>query len=100
MKLLESELSKNGFTYKLVERNEFKAIYSQWDGGRIVGFEVFKVKKQKATTLILSGNTIYLEAKETYPNNEDFGKRAWAYKTLAQAVKKYHEISKSEAKNG
>ena len=77
MKVLENELRKNGFDYKLVERDENCAIYEQFDKDYddtvyTVAFEVFIIKKTKDT--VIAENKIM--GGEVFPGNEDFGSTA------------------------
>ena len=100
MKTLEKEIRKNGFDYKLVERNETCAIYEQInndDGEKYtVAFEVFKIKITKDATIC--GNQLI--GGEVFPGNEDFGKTAFSFGTfgnrenaLKKSYKKYEELS-------
>ena len=68
-------------TAKLIKRTDKKAIYYRWDGV----YEVFRIKIEKAC--VLFGN--FLSRREHYPNNEDFGAIAWAYKDKDLAMERY-----------
>ena len=95
---------KNGYKYCLVKRNEKVAIYEQLverdiNGvpGSIVGYEVFQVVVGKAFTLVQKygkkkGEKYFYPAAEKFPGNEDFGKTAWSYCTLAMAEKKFESL--------
>lgn len=89
MKTLQPTHIKNGFTYKLHQRNEHAAIYSQWDGDRFVSYEVGRVKVSKGGSV--GGNEI--EAGEVFWSNEDFGVIAWTIRDMARAMAKFHECS-------
>ena len=87
VKKLNNEIRKNGFTYRLVERTETKAIYAQDD----FAFEVFKIKLGRPHPL--SDEDIKnFDKIERFPNDEAFGKIAWTYRTLEDARKKYAMI--------
>jgi hypothetical protein len=100
MKILPSEISKNGYVYRLVERDHKRAIYSQSIGSKIYAYEVFIVKNQKASSQKIGEQWIYRENSELFPNNEAFGKWAWTYPKLSQAKAKFYELkNRKEVKN-
>lgn len=70
-------LTYNGYDYRLVELKDNVAVFEQLDGGITVGFEVFLV------------GTFF-----RFPRDEDFGKTAWAYKTLDDALNKVGRLKK------
>ena len=74
-----------GLTAKLVERTKNKAIYLRSDDV----YEVFKIKIAPAG---MSQREQFYPEREIYPNNEDFGKTAWTYRTLDKAKRKYDKI--------
>ena len=85
IKKLSAEVKKNGFIYKLIERNENKCLYAQTKNNEINGYEVFKIKISK-------DRFAYDALYEPFPYNEEFGKRAWYYQHLNNAMKKYNTI--------
>jgi hypothetical protein len=87
IKKLNNEIKKNGYLYRLVERTETKALYAQED----YGFEVFKVKLSKPHPKAENDLKLY-DKVEIFPNDEDFGKIAWSYKSLDEAQKRYARI--------
>lgn len=98
LEILPKELRKNGFDYKLVKRENNKCIYSQGRGDNVIGYEVFRTKimphkermiKMKNTMGTKNDTDALKEFKESFPNDEEFGKRAWNYKTLESATKCY-----------
>ena len=90
MKTLKTELRKSGFTYVQMQRNEFKAMYSQYcpDAKRIIAYEVFLI--QSHTGYTIAG--VYIEPSESYPSNERFGITAWSIRTLSRATEKYNNL--------
>jgi hypothetical protein len=96
IKKLPENIRKNGFDYRLVKRNDERAIYSQHAGlGQIISYEVFKIKlgdqhKAKERWAKLKNEPFnpddYEKSYEKFPTNEDFGKTAWTYPTLEQAM--------------
>lgn len=94
MKTLATNIRKNGYDYKLIQRTSRAAIYSQSEQGKIIAYEVGMVKSSKGGEI--QGNVI--EAGESFWGNEDFGRIAWTKNTLEQAIEKYNEINARPAK--
>jgi len=88
MNVLDNEIRKNGFNYKLLKRTEKFAMYSQWDGDKLIGYEIFKIKIQPAKTVL---NKDFPE-KERFPNNEAFGYWAWQARSRSRAEEIYLQI--------
>jgi len=98
--------SKNGYAYRQIKRNDKAAIYEQsvenevnGEIGTVVGHEVFRIQISKPCSLVQKhgkkkGQVYNYPAGERFPGNEDFGKWAWAYTTLDQAMVKFNELSK------
>lgn len=88
MKTLPTEFSKNGFNYKLIERNSVAAIYSQSSEGRINGYEVIKVKVFPEREVM--GKKV--EAGEYYPGSEKWGTDAYTCGTLERALYRFNQF--------
>lgn len=88
MKELELEIRKGGFLYKQMLRTDNVALYSQWDGGRIVCYEVFRIKIQKER----KWKSKTFPRKEVYPRNDDFGYSAWAPSSYERAESIYNRL--------
>lgn len=90
MRKLSTTVSKNGFDYKQVDRNDFKAIYSQHTkDGILIGHEVFIIKVGKEAEIF---GTIVPE-REKFPSDNDFGVTAWSVgKDLGAAMSRYNSI--------
>lgn len=96
---LNLEIRKNGFTYRQVKRTNKKFMYAQYQTGRdIIAYEVFynklgNMRKAKERWAKLQDREFdpsnYEEFYEVFPSDEEFGKRAWTYKTLEQAEKAF-----------
>ncbi len=80
MKQLNSEIRKNGFTYKQVAKTDKGYIYCQIMNNKIIAYEVFEHKENKLY------NTV------SFPGNEAFGLWAWTYRTLDEAKNKLQTI--------
>lgn len=95
LRKLPEKLKKNGFEYRLVKRNESRAIYSQHTRlGQIVAYEVFDIKlgdlrRAKKRWADLRKENFnpeeFEEFYERFPSDEDFGKTAWTYPILELA---------------
>jgi hypothetical protein len=90
MKKLQEEYSKNGYHYKLVRRDDKKALYSQSYDNIMVGYEVFKIRIQRARFSQIIGT--YIPAHERFPSDSDFGRSAWVFIDLYDALIRYDNI--------
>ena len=101
---LAKEVKKNGYLYTMIDRTKNAAIYKQTPDkdpdDTSTAYEVFQITITKAYSLTAKPTKtkktdlhVYnYPASEKFPGNEDFGKTAWAYNTLASAMKKFVEI--------
>ena len=78
---LPEKIKKNGFSYIQVHRGKKSAIYSQWSGKTLIGYEVMIIRTRPKRCI----NGKWLEAQERFPVDEDFGYYAWIYKTKQRA---------------
>lgn len=100
MKVLETEITKSGFTYRQIRRQGNVAIYSQHLKGRSgkpLAYEVVVIKQHGEYTL----GGVVIPAGESYPGNELFGKLGWSYSSLMKdsyqiAVDKFSQVVQSE----
>lgn len=90
IKPLPEILRKNGFTYFLVQRSPQKAIYRQTYENVPIAFEVFSIRVRGIQFSHILNKS--LPPAERFPSNEDFGRTAWSYRTLEDAMRKYEEI--------
>jgi len=88
MKQLDNTIIKNGFTYELVKRNSYKAIYKQLLDGEFISYEIFFIKVLKPS--ICFGKDLGL--REKFPSNEDFGYTAWSTRDYNRACEIYNNI--------
>jgi len=113
MNILESQLSKNGFIYNLIQRetlqdNKSVAIYSQHTKDQptteVIAYEVFIIPLRKKD--VMTPTKILLPAGEVYPGNEYFGsfaKSIYASNDPQQALNRaqqYFEQFKTHIVNG
>ena len=79
---------KNAHDYVQVCRGEKACIYSQWYDGKRFGYEVILIREKPGRYV----NGIWLEAREKFPSNEDFGYYAWAYTSRQRAEEKFNVL--------
>lgn len=92
MNQLPIVLRKNGFTYTQVLRDKRSCIYEQMVDEKLKFYEVFVVQVKPDRNLF--GH--FYPGSEVFPSNENFGKTAWTYRTLQEAMEKLNELSKTE----
>lgn len=90
LKKLPVTFKKNGYDFEQLDRGEQKAIYSATFGGRVVAFEVIKIRIRKEQTNLFTGNLD--PPTEIYPGNEQFGKTGWFISTREKAYEKYNSL--------
>lgn len=81
-------LKYHGFDYTQIYRGGRSCLYRQSYEEKTIGFEVFVIKIQPETLLY---GKLY-KAHELWPKDNDFGKTAWTYFTLEDALRKYKAI--------
>ena len=88
MKKLDNVILKKGFVYELICRDNNKAIYSQSFQGKIISYEVFKIKVVKES--VIFGKTV--EEHEKFPSDNDFGITAWSCRSIDKARNIYDSL--------
>lgn len=76
----------HGYRYTLVCRGLRSCLYRQMLGKETVGFEIFIIRVWNEKTI----NGIFRPIHEIWPGDETFGKTAWSYFTIEEAVKKFN----------
>jgi len=95
-KMLEPEIKKNGFMYKLVKRGEKTLMYAQHilEGGEVnpnpCAWEVFV---SKISTPKIAFKKQY-EAYEMFPGNGVFGSWAWSCQNTERAEERFQNLEK------
>lgn len=91
MRPLKTNYRKNSYDFNLIEREGDVAIYEQIEpeSGKKIGYEVFEVLKNKARTI--AGRDI--EATESCPNNEQWGKFGYTVYDFLDAKEKQGILS-------
>lgn len=90
MKSLPDQYNKNGYIFRLHERINDVAIYSQYDpdSERLIAYEVFRVKMN--TGKFINGKP--LQDKESIPGNEQWGKTGFTCYDLTSAKQKLQQL--------
>lgn len=80
--------NKNGKTYEQLHRSEQLALYRHaLPTGHVTGYEVHRIQRHEGRTI----GDVQLPPAEYLPGDEDFGTKAWAYKTLSAATAKLEQ---------
>jgi len=90
MKTLPLTLRKNGFEYTQLLRGQRSCLYEQRVAPELVAYEVFLIKIKPER--IIQGKVI--EAKETFPHDEGFGRWAWSFGNYEKALWRFLELEK------
>ncbi len=90
MKELSKEFKKHGYLYKLVERTDKKAIYSQYYNNIPIAYEVIKIRIRPAKYNQFLKRQ--MEEREVYPCDEDWGTLARTVKTWEKALERFDKI--------
>ena len=80
---LPKKIKRYGFEYELMISDQNKAIYIQYFEGKRIGYEVCMLKEKSRNS------------SKLYPKNEDFGKKAWAFRTEKAAFDFYYNLAPS-----
>lgn len=84
---LPLKLKKNGFDYIQVRRGAKACIYAQWLKNELIAYEVFLIRIKPGRWV----KEIWLEEREKFPRDEDFGPYAKAVRTLGKALQWYEQ---------
>lgn len=74
-------IKRYGFEYVLITKDQQKALYAQYVDGKAIAYEVLMIKNQKNISL------------NTYPKHEDFGHKAWSFRTEQAAMEFYEQLT-------
>jgi len=95
MRKLEENTKINSFEAKLIKRCAPAVIYELSSGEYIYGYEVHKVRKKPARIVkFVDGRVVEYPEREVLASNEEFGRYAWSYTKLENALRKYDELKK------
>ena len=76
------------FRHELMKRTEpgvpngkaiYKVFLTEGKGTHCVGYEMFWIKVQQPTSMVMGGKEVNLVHKELTPGNNTFGMTAWSY---------------------
>ena len=88
MKTIPNEYRKNGTSYNLITRSEFKAIYSQSINDKVTGYEVVRIRRHKKDVKI-QNKLVFSAGDERLPSNEDWGSHGFTYTSKSKALEKF-----------
>ena len=89
---LPQNTRKNSHDYIQVCRGEKACIYSQWFDGERFGYEVILIREKSGRYV----KGIWLEAREKFPSNEDFGPYAKAVSSWDKAKEWFDKAEKEK----
>lgn len=93
MKQLDPIIKKGDFNYKLIKRNNFKAIYSQYLENKLIAYEIFYIPKHNGFKMFDKE----IEPSEYFPKDEYFGKTVWSLQPcLGKALERYEQLNETE----
>jgi hypothetical protein len=87
---LKDKVTKNGYTFIIVQRTEKKALYAEYCENVLIGWAVFRNKVLRAQPYPIHKKS--LDAYEKFPVNSDFEKTAWVFQYNDVVLSKYHEL--------
>lgn len=82
---LPQKTRKNGYNYVQVLRGTKCAIYSQWYEENLIGYEVMLIRTRPERFV----KGFFLETREAFAGNEDFGSTAWSCKSWEKAMQTF-----------
>ena len=85
-------IRKNGYSYTQVCRGQRSCIYAQHVTPTLTRFEVFLITIAPEKTI----NGTFIESRERFPKNEDFGVTAWTYWDKDNAKKRFRRLEDGE----
>lgn len=88
MERLKTFFTKNGYTYRQIDRTEHAAIYQQSTGKETYGYEVIEIEVLEPGERF---GKMYPE-RENYPPSEKWGTLGWTVGTIERANQLMQEI--------
>lgn len=83
--------TKHGCLFTLIEQGPRALLYEQKFDDKIIGYEVHKIRLRKYR--VLGGRE--LKEIQRLPSDEDFGKRAWSFRSIEQAKMRFKLANKA-----
>jgi len=80
-KTLKVNFNRKGFEYNLVKRVADKAIYEQLRNGKVVAYEVVRIRRHDGYTL----GDVFIEPSEIYPSDNEWGAHGFTCRDLKSA---------------
>jgi len=89
MKTIPKEFKRAPYLQTLIKRENDLALYELTQENRISGYEVHKIRIQKARSGKFNGVVVNFEEKERLANSNEFGSFAWSYASKEEALKHF-----------
>ncbi len=96
---LKAEFSKGGFFWRIERQTDNAVMVSKSliAGGVVAAFELFPYLRTDQPAFVMGGRRVEAKkARQYFPNDEDFGKSAWTWKSRAEADMNFDALDKSE----
>lgn len=87
---LPVEFTKHGYHFTQLRRAENKAIYEQRYEGRLLAYEIVKIRIRPGGFNQLFGKVE--PTREVYPNSEQWGSAGWTVCDKEKALAKYEAL--------
>lgn len=92
MKSLQSIFTRNGWTFKLVTRNQETAIYERTLDGERKHWEVIRVQKASKDHTFSTGHKVKA-GDESYPGDSTWGMKGFTCMSLGEAQRRYELLN-------
>ncbi len=90
MRKLPPTFNKYGYTFKLIVRSQFKAIYGQYMDEALIAYEIIKIRvRPPRYNHFLNREE---PATEIYPSTSQWSKMGWTSWPWERALRKYNQI--------
>jgi hypothetical protein len=86
---LPTRFARDGFRFRQLMRRGVAALFTQWRRGRVVAYEVYRVRVLPAVTL---RGRLY-PRREVLPADEQWGRRAWSFVRFCDAWRKWRMLA-------
>jgi hypothetical protein len=95
MKTISVKTRYQGIDYEIIFRRGRKCIICAYVTPDLPYFEVAILRVLKEKEIY----SVHYRKREQFPKDEDFGKTAWSYRFIEDAIKRYNRIKGPKMKN-
>ena len=89
MKTLPLQIVRAGLVWQQVARTADKAIYAGSIGGKVVEWEIIKIRVREPESIRGSAE---LPKREVYPSSSEWGLYGWTINNEHRALNKYNQL--------